>query len=446
MAAQDALPLPALAEPVPTVDCLEANVIRKVTFRLIPFLFLLYVINILDRTNIGIARLQMVDQLGLLTEGAYALGASIFYVGYVIFEVPSNLILAQLGARRWIARILVSWGLVSTAMMFVTGPWSFLLLRVLLGIAEAGFFPGVILYLSQWFPERVRARAISRFMVAGLVAGILGSPLSASILEFMHGTGGLAGWQWVFLLEGLPAVLLGFVTLAYLTDRPAEATWLNHDEREWLQQRMTHEEAERGHSHGGGLRQALTDGRVWLLVAVYSTVALGDNGLGFYLPKFLSGAFPDWKTVTIGFAAAVPALFAIVAMLISGAHSDRTGERRWHVAGAAGVAAVGWTLAAFVDSPWLFAGTLCVTMMGMKCMLAPFWALPTSFLSHRAAAGGIALINSVANIGGFFGPNALGQSKQLTGSFTLGMCFLAVALLAGGGLVLCLPPRRSPGV
>jgi ACS family tartrate transporter-like MFS transporter len=277
-------------------------------------------------------------------------------------------------------------------------------------------------------------------MVAGLVTGVVGNPVSGLILDLMHGVGGLAGWQWVFLLGGVPAVLLGFVTLAYLTDRPADATWLNPEEREWLERRMEEEEGQRGHGHGGGLRQAVTDPRVWLLVAVYSTVAIGDNGMGFYLVKFLAGAFPHWTSMTIGFAAAVPAVIAIFAMLVSGAHSDRTGERRWHVAGAAGVAAVGWTLAAMLESPWLFAAALCLTLVGMKGMLAPFWALPTSFLNQRAAAGGIALINSVANLGGFVGPNALGQSKELTGSFTPGMLFIAVVLVGGAGLVLCLPP------
>ena len=270
------------------------------------------------------------------------LGASIFYVGYVLFEVPSNLILARVGARTWIARILVSWGLVSTGMMFVTGPWSFMLLRVLLGFAEAGFFPGIILYLSQWFPERVRARAISRFMVAGLVAGVVGNPVSGSILELMHGYGGLAGWQWVFLLEGLPAVLLGFVTLAYLTDRPADATWLNAEEREWLQRKMVDEEEQRGrvrgHGHSDGLRQLVTDRRVWLLVAVYSTVAIGDNGLGFYLAKF-------WQASAL--ATDDHRLRAARALRSSPSSRcwfpgafDRTGERAG-TAGAACVAAVG---------------------------------------------------------------------------------------------------------
>lgn len=441
MSTSDAPPSPA--DRGAAEEALEAVVIAKVAFRLIPFLFLLYVINILDRTNIGIARLQMVDKLGILSEAAYALGASIFYVGYVLFEVPSNLILARVGARTWIARILVSWGLVSACMMFVTGPWSFCLLRVLLGVAEAGFFPGVILYLSQWFPARVRALAISAFMIAGLFAGIVGNPVSGSILQFMHGSGGLAGWQWLFLLEGLPAVFLGFITLAYLTDRPAEATWLTAAECDWLQRQLASEESQRGPGHGDGFRQLLADWRMWLLVAVYSTVAIGDNAMGFYLAKFLAGAFPDWQPSRIGFAAAVPAIVAMVGMLVAGANSDRTGERRGHVAAAAWLAAIGWISVAIAPSPWLFCVALCVTLLGMKCMLAPFWALPTSYLRHRAAAGGIALINSVANVGGFLGPNLLGQSKEATGSFAPGMVIIAGALLVGGGLVLCLPAPRN---
>jgi MFS family permease len=442
MAMPDAAP--ALAEDGRTTDPLEAVVIGKVTLRLIPFLFLLYVINILDRANIGIARLQMVDELRFLTEGGYAFGASVFYVGYVLFEVPSNLMLARVGARTWIARILVTWGLVTAGMMFVTGPISFIVLRILLGFAEAGFFPGIILYLSQWFPERVRARAISRFMIASVVAVIFGNPISGSILQGMDGVAGFGGWQWLFVLEGMPAVLLGFVTLYYLPDRPADAGWLTSEERDWLECRMAEEDGYRKYAHGDGLGPVLRDPRIWLLVGVYSTVALGDNAFGFYLPKLLSSAFPEWNARRIGFAAAVPGIVAIIAMLISGAHSDRTRERRWHVACAALLAAVGWSLAALMGSSWLFAGALCITLVGMKCMLAPFWALPTGFLSGRAAAGGIALINSVANIGGFIGPNILGQSMEITGRFSPGMAILAGGLVIGAGLVLCLPvPKKQ---
>jgi MFS family permease len=243
-------------------DKREAAVFRKVSLRLVPFLFLLYVVNLIDRTNIGMTRLQMVDRQHILCEKAYALGAGIFYIGYLLFEVPSNLILLRMGARAWIARILVSWGLISSAMMFVSGPWSFGILRVLLGIAEAGFFPGIIYYLNNWFPERVRARAVAHFMLGGVIASMAGNPLSGFLLEFMDQVGGLWGWQWVFLLEGLPAVALGFVTLAYLTDRPDQARWLTPAEQTWLTQKIEDDRSDRPHSRRHSFAAALGDLRV----------------------------------------------------------------------------------------------------------------------------------------------------------------------------------------
>jgi ACS family tartrate transporter-like MFS transporter len=415
---------------------LEAVTLRKVSLRLIPFLFLLYVVNILDRANIGIAKLQMLDDLDM-SETAYGLGAGIFYVGYLLFEVPSNLILARMGARAWIARILVSWGIISSCMMFVTGPWSFYLLRVLLGVAEAGFFPGIILYLSHWFPARERARAVATFMTAAVIASLVGNPISGAILQFMNQTGGLAGWQWVFLLEGIPAVVLGFITLGYLTDRPEQARWLTDAERTWLAGRMAWEEHERHQRHGLSLRAALTNPRVWLLIAVYFTVAMGDNSYGFYLPTLIKEHFPGWTEFEIGLLAAAPSVAAITGMVLVGWHSDHTGERRWHVAGPAWLAASGWVLVALAPSPWLFVLGLAVTTTGMKSMLPTFWSLPTAFLSGTAAAGGIALINSVANLGGFLGPNVIGQVKDRTGSFTVGLLVMAWVLFIGGLLVLC---------
>jgi len=413
----------------------EAAILRKVTLRLIPFLFLLYVINIIDRANIGIASLQMVPSV--LSEAAYGLGAGIFYVGYILFEVPSNLMLNRVGARTWIARILVSWGLVSSCMMFVTGPWSFYLFRILLGVAEAGFFPGIILYLSQWFPARVRARAVATFMTGSLVASMISNPVSGAILSLLNNTGGLAGWQWVFLLEGIPAVVLGFVTLYYLTDRPEQAHWLTPPERNWLVDRLEREKLEQDARHSHTLLAAMIHPRVWLLIAVYFTVALGDNSFGFYVPRLLKEQFQDLNELQIGCLAAVPSMAAIVGMILVGIHSDRTGERRWHVGGSAFLAAVGWLMVAFAPSPWLFLLALALTLTGMKSMLGTFWTLPTSFLSGTAAAGGIALINSVANLGGLLGPTLIGQVKTITGSFTSGLVVMAAALCLGGVLVLC---------
>ena len=431
----------------------EAVVFRKVAWRLLPFLFLLYVINLIDRTNIGIARLQMVDVQHILDEEAYSLGAGIFYIGYLLFEVPSNIILLRIGARAWIARILVSWGLISSAMMFVDGPWSFAALRVLLGVAEAGFFPGIIFYLNDWFPARMRGRAVAQFMLGGVVASMVGNPISGFILDFMDQVSGLSGWQWVFLLEGLPAVALGFVTLAYLTDRPDQARWLSPDERTWLAQQIENERHQLPHSRSHSLGAAFLDLRVWLLIAVYFTVAMGDNSYGFYIPTFLKSQFPDWKAWQIGLLAAAPSVVAMAGMVLVGRSSDRTGERRWHVACSAFTATLGWLTIAVaaseflvipgVESRWLFVVGVAVTLTGMKSMLPTFWTLPPTFLTGAAAAGGIALINSVANLGGMLGPRIMGEVKTATDSFTIGYLVMAATLFLGGLLVLNVADRTK---
>lgn len=437
--------------PVKSAEPNESAIFRKVSLRLLPFLFLLYVINLIDRTNIGIARLQMVDEQNILDEDSYSLGAGIFYVGYLLFEVPSNMILVRTGARTWIARILMSWGLITAAMMWVSGPWSFHILRVLLGVAEAGFFPGVIYYLSDWFPSRVRARAVGNFMIGGVIASMIGNPLSGYILQHMDGVAGLWGWQWVFLLEGLPAVVLGFVTLFYLTDRPDQANWLTPQEKTWLNEQINTEKSLLSHGRSHCLLAASIDPRVWLLIVVYFTVAVGDNSYGFYIPTFLKSQFPDWKPFQIGLLATVPSLVAILGMTLISRHSDQTGERRWHVAGSAITASIGWmtiTLSTAdlvsipgMDSRWLFVIGIAITLTGMKAMLPTFWTLPATFLTGTAAAGGIALINSVANLGGLFGPKIIGLVKTTTGSFTLGYLIMAATLFLGGVLVLA---SRTP--
>jgi ACS family tartrate transporter-like MFS transporter len=420
---------------LPVGPDVERSALRAVSLRLLPFLFLLYVFNILDRTNVGFARLQMMNDLQL-SEEVYSLGVSLFFIGYFVFEVPSNLLLRRMGARRWIARILISWGILSSAMMLVRGPATFYLLRLLLGLAEAGFFPGIILYLSYWFPARERARAVSRFMTGSAVTGIVGNPVSGAILQYLGGVGGVAGWQWLFLLEGLPTVILGIVALFYLTDRPAQAAWLAPAERAWLAERMKDEEQRRQSHHGLTLMQALSMPRVLLLCAVYFTVSMGANSFGAYAPQLIKDHFPAASDSHIGLLAAVPSLGAIVGMVLVGVHSDRTGERRWHVAGPAFVAALGWLTVALVQSPWLALLGLVLAHTGMLSMLAPFWALPTSFLSGAAAAGGIAFINSVGNLGGFVGPNIIGQVKQAQGDFSTALLILAAVLVAGGLLVL----------
>jgi MFS family permease len=434
----------------PDDNALGASVFRKVSLRLLPFLFLLYVINLIDRTNIGVARLQMVDEQRILDEEAYSLGAGIFYIGYLLFEVPSNLILVRIGARVWIARIMVSWGLISAAMMFVTGPWSFAALRILLGVAEAGFFPGIIFYLGEWFPAPVRARAIAKFMTGGVIASLIGNPLSGYILQYMDRVGGLWGWQWVFLLEGVPAVILGAVVLHYLADRPDQARWLTPGERAWLAERIG---ADRSGdvARSRSLPAAVFDPRVWLLIAIYFTAAVGDNSYGFYIPTFLRSRFPDWEKHEIGLLAAVPSAVALAGMILVSRHSDRTGDRRGHVAAAAFTAAVGWlTLAgvAFDGLPvpsevsrWVFVLGVAVALTGMKSMLPVFWTLPPAFLTGAAAAGGIALINSIANLGGMLGPWGVGQAKAATGNFAAGYLFLAATMGIGGLLALTVKTR-----
>jgi ACS family tartrate transporter-like MFS transporter len=427
-------PLPGAAER------LAATVPWKVTLRLIPFLFLLYVLNILDRINVGFAALKMPK--AWLTDSVFGMGAGIFYIGYFTFEVPSNLILKRVGARRWIGRIMISWGIISTCMMFVTDPWSFYLLRFLLGVAEAGFFPGIILYLSYWFPARERARAVSRFMAGSALVGVLGSLLSGTILDYTHEVGGLAGWQWLFLLEGVPSVLMGVATLFYLTDRPEQAAWLEPAERDWLVDRLAHEEKRRVEHQHLTLLQALANPWVWLLCLIYFSPAMATNTFGMFGPKILNSHFEGAGAVWIGFLMAVPSLAAMVTMILVGAHSDRTGERRWHVAGPAFVSAVGWVLLGVAPGRELALLGLVLAQAGAMSMLAPFWALPTSFLSGAAAAGGIALINSIGNLGGFAGPNVIGQIKDLTGSYTIGAVCVAGTLLVGGCLAVC--ARHNP--
>jgi MFS family permease len=438
-------------------DPLSRSVSSKVAWRLLPFLFLLYMINILDRVNVGFARLQMLDDLGM-SETAYAFGFGLFYIGYLAFEVPSNLILERVGARRWISRIMISWGLITCAMMTVTAPWMFYVLRVLLGFAEAGFFPGIILYLTFWFPTRLRARTVALFMVASPLTGVLGQPLSGAIMEFMDHVGGLRGWQWVFWIEGYPAVVLGLLALYYLTDRPEHASWLTPEERDFLAKQIAQEEKARRQLHSLSLLRTLASGRVWLLIVLYFTVAVASNAFGSYLPKLIKDTIfgrteiqvprltnetsPGLKEFQIGLLAAIPNLFAMAAMVLNGMHSDRTGERRWHVALPAFLSAIGWIMCAFIDSPVWFMLSLALMQMGIMSMLPTFWSLPTAFLSGTAAAGGIALINSVGNLGGFVGPIILGKFKDITDTFTGGLLTIAAIMAGGGILALCVRLRR----
>lgn len=410
---------------------LELSTLAKVARRLVPFVCLLYLLNILDRANVGFARLRMQGDLGL-DEATFDLGYGMFYVGYLIFEVPSNLLMRRIGARRWIARIMISWGVISAATMFARDAWTFYGLRILLGVAEAGFFPGVILYLSYWFPDRERGKMTALFMVAIGLASVLGNPISGQIMQRLDMVGGLHGWQWLFLLEGIPSVLMGVVTLWYLTDEPRRAKWLSEEERNWLVERMRREEESRRSRHNADRMTAMLQGRVWLLIAIYFSVAVGSNASGAHFPRLIQGQFASLSTSRIGLLSALPHLCAVIGMTLFGISSDRRHERRWHLVAATLLASAGWATAAWGPTPAVFLVGLCLAQTGMMSMLPIFWTLPTAFLTGAAAAGGIALINSVANIGGFFGASILGR---------FGLWSMSGILLAGAALAATIGPR-----
>ena len=419
---------------------LEKRVMRKVTMRIVPFIILLYFISFLDRVNIGFAALTMNKDLGF-SPTVFGLGAGIFFLGYFLFEVPSNLILNKVGARIWIARVMITWGLVSGCMAFVQGTTSFYTLRFLLGVAEAGFFPGIILYLSFWFPAAKRAQVTAIFMAAAPLSTVFGSPISAALLE-MHGWMGYAGWQWLFVLEAIPAVVLGVVVLFWLTDRPAKAKWLNDEEREWLQNTMQAEELTRKtqQSHTSAWR-GLTDKRVLALALVYFGTSAGLYTLGIWSPQIIHsfGA----SSMELGFLNAVPAVVGVVGMVLWARHSDRKNERSWHVIGACLLAAIGLIYAGNVNSLLGVIVALTLVTLGISASKPPLWSMPTLFLSGPAAAAGIATINSIGNLGGFFGPTVIGVIHQRTGNYTWGLYFVAGLLAISALTVLILSAKTT---
>ena len=414
---------------------LESGVVDKVSRRLLPYLFILYVTAYLDRINVGFAQLQMKSALGF-SDTVYGLGTGIFFIGYFLFEVPSNLILAKTGARVWIARIMITWGVISSAMAIVRTPAEFYGLRFLLGVAEAGFFPGVIYYLSQWFPAQARAAAISRFMTAAAVSGMIGGPLSAMLFT-LDGVGGLAGWQWIFVAEGIPSVLLGITTLWFLTDRPSEATWLSSAERELLVQTLRTETE--GITRRGpiSLRRALLHPTVWRLSALSFTLLVGLYSISFWLPQIVQSR-SGRGIVAVALLSSIPYGAAAVAMVLVGAHSDRTGERCRHIAGSALIGAVGIAATALIQTPAGGLAALSLAAIGVFSAIPVFWSLPTAFLSGTAAAGAIALINSVGNLGGFVGPYLVGRVRDMTGGFAGSLLFVALLLCVSATLALSL--------
>jgi D-galactonate transporter len=409
-------------------------VYRKVSWRLIPLLFVCYIVAYLDRVNVGFAKLQMQDALQF-SEAVYGLGAGIFFVGYFLFEVPSNVILHKVGAKRWIARIMVTWGLLSAGTMFVTTPMSFYLVRFFLGAAEAGFFPGIILYLTYWYPAARRGKATSLFLAAIPFAGILGGPFSGWILQSMAGVNGWQGWQWLFLLQGLPTVAMGFLVWRYLDDRVKDARWLEPAERELIARDIA--------ADGSGKSEAkvlsvLTNGRVWLLALVYFTFTAGLYGISFWLPSIIKSIGVK-GALDIGLLSAIPWSFGVLAMYLVARSADRRLEHRWHSAVAAVVGALGLVLSVAMhgNAVWAMVG-LTIATMGIMATLPVFWGLPTSFLGGAAAAAGIAFINSFGNLSGFAAPFMIGVIKDITKSTDSGLHMLAGLLVLGAVLVLVL--------
>ena len=418
----------------------EARVIGKLRRRILPFVMLLYFVSFLDRVNVGFAALGMNRAIGL-TSAMFGLGSGLFFVSYFLFEVPSNLILYRVGARLWIARLMFTWGLVSAASAFVTGPHSFYLLRFLLGAAEAGFFPGIILYLSLWFPARHRAFAAAAFLTAAPLSTAIGSPISGAILE-LHPFAGLSSWQWLYLLEGLPAILLGLLVLRILTDKPTDARWLAPEERDWLVATLDAESTAAGHRphHTAGALAALANPRVLILAFIYLGTSAGLYTLGIWTPLLLHpfGLTP----LTTGFATGAPALVAILPMILWARHSDRTHERTWHVALPCLAGCVGFLWSAHTHTLAGILLALTVANLGISAAKGPLWAMPSLFLSGAGAAAGIAMINSIGNLGGFLGPYLIGWFKDRVGSYAGGLYAVAAMLALSAGLMLLL--SRQP--
>ncbi|HEY2434461.1 MAG TPA: MFS transporter [Vicinamibacterales bacterium] len=418
---------------------LERRTIGRVSARLVPFLVACYFVAYLDRVNVGFAALTMNQDLGL-SASAFGFGAGVFFIAYFFFEVPSNLLLERVGARRWIARIMFTWGIVSGATAFVHGETSFYAVRVLLGLAEAGFFPGIIFFLTLWFPAVYRARIIGAFMAAIPLSTVIGAPISGLLLG-LNGALGLKGWQWLFVLEAVPALLLSFVVFAYLTDRPSDAAWLQPDERDWLVARLQAEAATRQAARHYSVAEALRDPKVLALSLVYFGATATNYGLSFFLPQIVK-AF-GVSNVQAGLITALPYVAGTVAIVWWPRHSDRTLERRFHVAGALVIASAGIAVSTALGDPALKMIALTMAGAGIFSCLPIFWTLPTAFLSGAAAAGGIALINSIGNLAGFAGPYVVGVLKDRTGSYAPGLLSLAAAGLAAAIIVLVLPHDPS---
>ncbi|TDF64746.1 MFS transporter [Cupriavidus sp. L7L] len=415
----------------------ETRTYAKVVKRLIPFLMLCYLGAYLDRVNVGFAKLQMLSDLQF-SETIYGLGAGIFFLGYFLFEVPSNVILHRVGAKRWLARIMLTWAVISACFAFVTTPTQFYVLRFLLGVAEAGFAPGVILYMTYWFPSERRAKALSMFFMAIPLAGIVGGPLSGWIMHAFHGVGDLAGWKWLFLIEALPSLCLGVAILFYLDNGIDHAHWLTDAEKALLKRNI---EGDNVHKmEHMSIRSFMADRRLWLMAAIYFCVVLGQYGLTFWLPTIIRKAGvadPLW----VGIYTALPYLCAIVALPLVGMSADRRRERRFHLIVPMVVAATGFATLPLLGSVSASLVCLCIAAAGILASSSQFWALPTALLGGMSAAAGIAAVNCVANLAGFFSPAIVGWLNDLTGKSTAGLVFISATVVFGALLVLLVPGR-----
>jgi len=412
----------------------EKSTMRAVSWRLLPFLIVAYFTCVLDRVNVSFAALTMNADLGF-TPLVYAWGAGIFFIGYFLLEVPSNIALHRFGARRWIARIMITWGLISAATAFVTGPYSFYTVRFLLGVAEAGFFPGIILYLTYWYPEKYRARVMSAFIVGAPLSAVLGGPLCGALLE-MHNIGGFKGWQWLFIVEGIMPVLLGFVAFFYLTDKPASARWLTSEQKTWLETKLANEHRAKHGVDAMTLREALSSPKVLALGFVYFGLLAGLYGIQFWLPQIVKGF--GLTNMQIGFVSALPFAFGTLAMLLWGQRSDKVKERVWHVVLPLFLAAASLVASAYAGNLVLTMTALVFASIGGFAAFGLFWTLPTAYLSGVAAAGGIALINSIGSLSGFGGPYLIGWIKDATGSTVTGLLVLGILPAAAALTVLML--------
>jgi len=417
-----------------------SSAVGKIQLRILPFIFLLYIVAFLDRVNIGFAALTMNKELAISSE-QFGLLAGIFFFGYFLFGVPSNVILHKLGAREWIAWILVSWGIVSASTGFAQSAVQLYVVRFLLGLAESGFFPGMILYMTYWFRQRERAQAVAFFMTGLPISSIVGAPLSGLILDHIHWLG-VSSWRWLLVLEAAPAIVLGIVTYKLLPNRPAEARFLTQAEKDWLAGELANEEKTAEASGKVSALRALWNGRVWYLAIIYFTIIIGVYSMSFWLPQVVKGLSTLYSNTTVGLLVPIPHICGLIAMLVLSRHSDRTQERRWHAAVPAILGGVALLVVGRVTSPALSIALLALMAIGVDSFFGPFWSLPSKFLTGVAAASGIALINSVGNLGGFVGPYVIGAVSRRTGSTSLGLAFVGVSMIVSAMLVLALKDKK----